>query len=197
MQLTLSDKIKHEFQRSVIELFNINLNIVAVPAAIEQLRKNSIVNDNGFYSELIHAVPNHRVGCEFHPGKRDAIYSYCKSKLEVEINNEAKQEVDLTLKEIVKPIYYNSLLQQLVNGNFITRETYCWGDTYPKGLAAALLKDLQKKGYYKENRTLTKDEILIIVKNTFRIDVSKSTARAKPTDYTRFLKQIKAVGIED
>lgn len=75
---------------------------------------------------------------------------------------------------------YATIMALLVDKGFCQVGTYMWLLSN-KGDVAVLIKYLQSMGFFKNNRRLLSEEIVLIAQNTFGIAISKSTAaHAKP-----------------
>lgn len=81
---------------------------------------------------------------------------------------------------------YKAIMGILENEEKIQNSNNFWRDLQNghKTELASLIKHLQIKGYYKENKMPSENEIKAICKNTFGIDVGLSTIQhAKPTNF--------------
>ena len=75
---------------------------------------------------------------------------------------------------------YNSLMNLLVQKGYCEAGTYKWKDQGKgyKGLAAAIIKCLKPRGYFKpEITTLSNDSVVYLCKNSFQIDVGIDTVK--------------------
>ena len=108
-----------------------------------------------------------------------------------------KDGILATNKKIHRPVPPDSLVSlfdstskyqevmKILEGKELLYPNNYWKDTRTgcKTFLAALIKDLKFKGYYKDNKGPTADQIVAICKNTFGINISKGTVdRAKASD---------------
>jgi hypothetical protein len=89
---------------------------------------------------------------------------------------EKKKEFTTLFEAFIDPIKHQRILNILVNKQLCNTGNNCWIDTKEKLID--LFRYLHKQGYL--SRKLTHNEMIIISKNTFAVDVSKSTLRPKP-----------------
>jgi hypothetical protein len=93
-----------------------------------------------------------------------------------------KQNLELSgfFKSVEK---YNFIINLLVEKKLIDRVSLAWLDER-KGLLAAIIKELHKKRFYKENRKPTNPQIKKVCMNTFAIDISIDTVKkSHPKDF--------------
>jgi hypothetical protein len=80
-------------------------------------------------------------------------------------------------------IKYYSIMNLLVERCHCQEHTFLWKDEIGgnKGFLIAIIKDLHSKGYYRNNKKLTTEEIKTIAQNTFGLSISKDTIKHTKT----------------
>jgi len=102
-------------------------------------------------------------------------------------NNGDESGISLKLEDLFEdPLKYKLIMDLLVKKGFCQEYTYLWKDEKNgyRSICAAILKQLQLKGYYKKSPRLKPWEIQQIALNSFNVDMHISTINhAKPEIY--------------
>jgi len=132
----------------------------------------------------LNSIPDNRIGTlkksidnnpylEFISIYKDSKDSTPQQKKEDRTKEEPNKLVDV-FESVSK---YNFIMELFVKKSFCEPGTYIWKDETggSKGLLVAILKNLHSKGYYKENKKLSNDQINKIALNTFGAGIKSST----------------------
>lgn len=138
------------------------------------LQKDLIAFKMGLYKDIA-------VSCETHN------YSNKKSR-----NSESTKQITTLFEAFSSPSKYSFIMNLLVTNKYCNTGNYIWIDNKgsAKGTIVYLLNFLHKQGYFKENTMLKKNEIVLIAKNTFGVDISESTAKQSKVEDTNLSKLI-------
>lgn len=147
------------------------LNLKVVTAEDREVRRH-----------LMHNV------CKFIEEKISELNAIQLTQTSKNIKNENKKnDATLKLSDVFEsPTKYKLIMDLLVKKSFCQKDTFIWRDSKggSKTLLISILKHLHALGYYKDGKRLKEEQIKIISKNTFSVELSSSTIKKAKVDLT-------------